>query len=103
MTVIFLVIATVYELTAHKPAKRSVNSPGRHSLPTALSLHNGSVHKAINEKHLELHQIQHGVNNNLSTDVEMENAQKTKNTMTESSDQIEAKESNGKNSLEIII
>lgn len=97
MTGIFAFIATVYELTGHKPSKQSANSPGRHSLPNTLSLHNGAAHKVINEKHLELHQIQHAGNNNLSIDVEMEGAQKVKNTMNETSDQNVPKESIGKN------
>lgn len=91
---IFVFIATVYELTAHKPTKQQ--SSERHSLPTALSLHNGTGHKVFNEKHLELHQVQHVVNNNLSIDVEMEGAQKVKNTMTETGDQHEPKENIGK-------
>lgn len=90
-------IATVYELTAHKPTRKSSTiSSGRHSLPTALSMHNGTAHKVFNEKHLELHQIQHAVNNNLSIDVELEGAQKVKNTINEISDQNEPSENIGK-------
>lgn len=96
VTSIFAFIATVYEFTAHRPSKKSANSPGRHSLPTSLSLHNGTVHKVFNEKQLELHQIQHAVNNNLSIDLEMEGAQKVKCSMNDTNDQNESKQSIGK-------